>query len=285
MVTRSLTDQYLEKRKYIREYSVDIIVNLDGKDDDYQEFFKKRDEPHIWSVNKKKIEDRFDDIRLKIRSLDDLTNELPRFGGESEKQKEIDKLTMQLRAALQKCNMEIKQFASGPVKSEQKVIRQNIQANLAYQFEQLSVAFNRTQQEHSENLSSLQKKGLQFLEDDDDNDNEDEHLVSSSSAELQLDNRYARERLKEIKKIARSVQEIKMMFIEISDMVTTQGTVLDRIDQNLTQADIEIVQGVENLVTTETKENQYTKCWLAFLVVLVVFSIVIVLVIRSKRMG
>jgi len=132
-------------------------------------------------------------------------------------------------------------------------------------------------------MSSLQKRGF-FSDDDDKGDDEDEYLVSGT-LELNLDQRYARERLREIRKIAKSIQDIKMMFIEISDMVVTQGTVLDRIDQNLVQADLHIAEGVVNLVETKTHESQSAKCWLVFLAVVVVFSIIIVIVIRNKRLG
>jgi len=88
-----------------------------------------------------------------------------------------------------------------------------------------------------------------------------------------------------LEKLQKSVQDIKMMFMEISDMVITQGTVLDRIDQNITQADRDINVGVINLVETDTQESQNTKCWLAFLIVVIIFSIIIVIVIRNKRLN
>jgi len=280
MVIRSVTDQFLVYRKRVRDLRDDSLVNLEDDERD-EEVFIKKETTHPWALTKKKIEDHFQDIRLKIQELDDLTNDLPKFGGESEKQKDIDSLMIELRIALQKCNIEIKDFGNGPVKSEEKVIRQNIQSYLAYQYEQLSVAFNRTQQEHSENLSSLVQKGITiFPEDDEDDQEEDEYLVS---VEAGLGQRYAKERLREIKKIAKSIQDIKMMFMEISDMVTTQGTVLDRIDQNITQADQDVTVGVTNLVETNTTEGQWNKCWLVFLIVVIIFSVIIVIVIRNKR--
>jgi len=188
----------------------------------------------------------------------------------------------ELLKALQRCNIEIKNFGTGPAKSQEKVLRQHIQAYLAYQYEQLSVDFNRTQQEHSENIYTLQRKGITITEDDDEDDGEDEYLVSGGlmQAELGLDHRSAKERLREIRKIAKSVQDIKLMFMEISDMVTTQGTVLDRIDQNITTADMNVNVGVVNLIETNTTEGQSTKCWLAFLIIVIIFSIIIVIVIR-----
>jgi len=203
MAIRLLTDHFVQYRKIslTQGNRDDVMINLDGPDD---QFFLRRDQPHPWAISKKKIEDFFHEIRLKIQKLDDLTNDLPRFGGESEKQKEIDTLMIELRMALQRCNIEIKNFASGPAKSQEKVLRQNIQTYLAYQYEQLSVAFNRTQQEHSENISSLQKKGF-TITDEDEETQEDEYLVSPGmvQSELNLDQRYAKERLREIRKIAK----------------------------------------------------------------------------------
>jgi syntaxin 16 len=280
MAIRSLTDQFLEYRKRGRSLRDDSLVNMDGQDESP---FLKSDKPHPWAISKKKIEDHFQEIRKKIQKLDDLTNDLPRFGGESEKQKEIDTLMIELRIVLQKCNIEIKEFGTGPLKLEEKVLRQNIQSYLAYQYEQLSVAFNRTQQEHSENISALVSKGISILPDDDDQEEEEDEYLVSGTFDPNLGQRYAKDRLREIKKIAKSLQEIKMMFMEISDMVTTQGTVLDRIDQNITSAEHDVTVGVTNLVETNTSEGTWNKCWLVFLILVVIFSVIIVIVIRNKR--
>jgi len=102
--------------------------------------------------------------------------------------------------------------------------------------------------------------------------------------QINIHQREARERNKEIRKIAKSMMDLKALFMDISEMVITQGTILDRIDQNLTTTEQHITVGVQELTETKVMESSSTKCWLALLIIIIIFSIVVVIIIRSKRL-
>ena len=57
----------------------------------------------------------------------------------------------------------------------------------------------------------------------------------------------AQERLNEIKKIAQSINQLAQMFQEMHMMVVEQGTLLDRVDQNLVVARENTQQAVVEL--------------------------------------
>lgn len=79
------------------------------------------------------------------------------------------------------------------------------------------------------------------------------------------------ERDKQLQGVLASIVELQDMFKEFSDMVIEQGTLLDRIETNIADAEYKVEQGVEYIKGAETvqKYNKITLC-LIFVVVAVI---------------
>jgi len=129
------------------------------------------------------------------------------------------------------------------------------------------------------------KKGYTLPDVDDSVDEEGGFLVKGNAemVQINLHQREARERNKEIRKIAETIMDLKSLFLDISDMVVTQGTILDRIDQNLNVTEQHVDVGVAELTQAKAYESSTAKCWLVLLLIIIIFSIVVVIVIRSRR--
>lgn len=86
--------------------------------------------------------------------------------------------------------------------------------------------------------------------------------ISSSSenyvqllAEDEEDERKARERLTEIKKIATEVDMISQMVRDLDLIIIDQGTVVDRIESHIVEAKVKVTQGREELVTANAHQR------------------------------
>jgi len=87
----------------------------------------------------------------------------------------------------------------------------------------------------------------------------------------------------EYQKIHKMVYELKNLFTQLSDMVIEQGSLMDRIDQNLVTATLDIDKGRENIVKAITYGKSNLICWIGLLVIIVIFSVIVIVVIRLRR--
>lgn len=74
----------------------------------------------------------------------------------------------------------------------------------------------------------------------------DEQMHELATAEEDVD-----ERMREIQRIAKSVEDLAVLFKELATLVVEQGTILDRIDHNMEQAVEATQKGVVELVDAE----------------------------------
>ena len=126
---------------------------------------------------------------------------------------------------------------------------------------------------------------MKFLKDDDDEFNEDDLLLSDlppdEKPELDSntntyqqqqqqqqqqqvvngDSQYLRQRERDISKLAHGILEILTIFKEMESMVIEQGTMLDRIDYNLTTTVQELKSADKELIKAHhyQKEQQNVK--------------------------
>jgi syntaxin 16 len=101
----------------------------------------------------------------------------------------------------------------------------------------------------------------------------DEQMHELASAEEDAD-----ERVREIQRIAKSVEELATLFKELATLVVEQGTILDRIDHNMEQTVVVTKKGIEELETAEKyqKSARPIKCMLALMVLIVIMTIIII---------
>jgi syntaxin 16 len=86
------------------------------------------------------------------------------------------------------------------------------------------------------------------------------------------------ERDEEIRKIVETIAELAQIMRDLSTLVVEQGTMLDRIDANVTQTAMKVEEGVKELVKAEKtqKRGRAMMCIIALIVMIVVMLIVVI---------
>jgi hypothetical protein len=98
----------------------------------------------------------------------------------------------------------------------------------------------------------------------------DEQMHELANAEEDVD-----ERMREIQRIAKSVEELAVMFKELAVLIVEQGTILDRIDHNMEQAVERTEEGVKELVQADKHQKSARPiCCMAVLMALIIICVI-----------
>lgn len=101
---------------------------------------------------------------------------------------------------------------------------------------------------------------------------EQQHALDQIEVESQ-------DRLKEIVKVAQSINELASLFRELNVLVIEQGTILDRIDYNVEQTVEKVKHGVVDLDAADkiSKKAVTTKCIGALIVVVAILILALII--------
>jgi len=100
---------------------------------------------------------------------------------------------------------------------------------------------------------------------------------------IALEEEQALQRREEYIKIHKTITELKTLMTELSDLVIAQGTIMDRIDMNITTAVEHMNVATSELKIAIPKSTTNLYCWIGLLVVIVVFSVIVIVIIRLRR--
>jgi syntaxin 16 len=95
----------------------------------------------------------------------------------------------------------------------------------------------------------------------------DAQMSELASAETEVD-----DRMQEIQRLAKSVEDLAVLFKELNTLVVEQGTVLDRIDYNMETAVQHVRKGLGEIEKADdySKKAAPTKCILILMVLIVI---------------
>jgi hypothetical protein len=106
---------------------------------------------------------------------------------------------------------------------------------------------------------------------------DDEQVAAQALAERDADD--AESRSAEITRIARGIQELATMFAEMRSLVVEQGTMLDRIENNVFSAVVAVERGAKDLVVAEKLQARGGRCELCVALALMAAIAVLVMII------
>ena len=207
---------------------------------------------------------------------------------ELEREREIDILSSEITRSFNLGARDLKRLAKQGEQqakdgTEGKVIM-NVQRSLATQLHEQSTRFRTMQKGYLGQMKSI-REGQSFKDllggggggggagggrgGDADAGFTDEQMHELASAEEDTD-----ERVREIQRIAKSVEELATLFKELATLVVEQGTILDRIDHNMEQTVVVTKKGIEELETAEKyqKSARPIKCMLVLMLLIVIMT-------------
>jgi len=228
-----------------------------------------------------KIEAENDIIKLNddMQRLSEKMSAPPSLLSTSDSKNEIDHECSELMKDFEDCFKKVKQLDDQKISDEQQSICSHIRANLCKKLTEMLTSFKQMQNKYTYEVEGPVVQG----EEIDDPDSYKMPVYDTSFDIIALEEEQALQRREEYIKIHKTITELKTLMTELSDLVIAQGTIMDRIDMNITTA----VEHM-NVATTELKiaipkstTNLY--CWIGLLVVIVVFSVIVIVIIRLRR--
>jgi syntaxin 16 len=211
---------------------------------------------------------------------------------ENEKEREIEIVTAEITKGFNRCGMRVKRVdadqdvaAADAMTQAELRLRANIKRGLATRLHEMSTRFRTMQKDYIAQISKLRASGsFNALlgsaggggfpgEEERDTGFTDDQMHQLATAEEDVD-----ERMREIQRIAKSVEELAVLFKDLATLVVEQGTILDRIDHNMEQAVEHTKKGVKELKKAEEyqKSARPIKC-MALLMVLIIICVIIII--------
>lgn len=260
--------------------------------------------PSIFDIASE-LDSNLDAIKTRTNELRSLYKKLL-ITRDSEKQsleKRIEDLNFDTTKKFEACYVLIKKF---------EFLQKNFQRlQLNYSENELSIIENYKKnyalkiQENSLIYRNLQNNYIKFLKDDDDEtdkllssantsavalEQEDSNTIEAYSKEVlqqaqsQIQNnpnsQMLAQREREISKLAMGILEISTIFKEMETLIVDQGSMLDRIDYNLTRTEVDLKDSDKELIRAQGYQKRTTKCKIIFLLILIVLALFIIIFVK-----
>eukprot|EP01061_Rhynchopus_euleeides_P021597 TRINITY_DN35207_c0_g1_i1.p1 TRINITY_DN35207_c0_g1~~TRINITY_DN35207_c0_g1_i1.p1 ORF type:complete len:361 (+),score=116.37 TRINITY_DN35207_c0_g1_i1:80-1084(+) len=214
-------------------------------------------------------------------------------GGEEGETAEIQMVAANVTRQFKKADSAVKrltQLIQDARSDDEKRTITNVQVSLAtqlsdlsHQFRDMQKSYLQTEKERKGKSKFQQSEELRRWEEEDALAVQEEELrmqnMSPDQAEMmKLTNEMLSQRDSELQDILKSLVDIQEMFQDLNMLVIDQGTMLDRIDTNITRAHDEVTQGVGHLkqAVDKSKHTRFKTCVCLLLVLIVFFLIALV---------
>lgn len=218
----------------------------------------------------------FAEIQIKLESLSNLYNAKIASASsfiEIENESAIDNLTNQIIRMLTNINKHLKIGYSNKDK-----VMNNLQEGYSARVRDLTKRFNQMQSKYLSRIEKIKSQTMGSINADSiDNDNSIDTIeVGFTQSQIaQVDNHNEEiERMNAmINEITEQLKLIKNLFLDLSNIIKYQGTILDRIDKNITEALNEVQHGNKELDKAE--EHQKSKSFYVYLIGMVILIIIL----------
>ncbi|KAK4427615.1 syntaxin [Sesamum alatum] len=213
---------------------------------------------------------------------------MPSFGDGKEDQRRIEALTQEITDLLKRSEKRLQRLSTGGP-SEDSNIRKNVQRSLATDLQSLSMELRRKQSTYLKRLQQ-QKEGPDGVDLEmnlngsnskgEDDDFEDIGFSEHQMAKLKKSEAFTAEREREIQQVVESVNELAQIMKDLSVLVIDQGTIVDRIDYNITNVAVSVEEGLKQLEKAERSQKQGGMVMCATILVIMCIVMLILLILK-----
>jgi syntaxin 16 len=222
---------------------------------------------------------------------------------EDDLDKKIELMTRQITTLFRKCEASVKRVVptqeelkkmTQPMSPQEVDMRRNVMKGMATKITDESKKFREMQKDFLSKMKKREDFPAEFgIRDDDEGkdghitieDIMEKGLTAEQVVELDALRKRGAEREAQIVQIAKSVNELAQMFKELSVLIVEQGSIIDRIDYNIEQAQIHVRDGVKEVQIAKKHQDKATGfSWfcIAALVIAIIVCIIILAEVKSK---
>ncbi|CAA3007023.1 syntaxin-43-like [Olea europaea subsp. europaea] len=247
--------------------------------------------PPAWVDVSEEIATNVQHLRVKMAELAKAHAKalMPSFGDDKEDQRRIESLTQEITGLLKKSEKKLQRLSAGGP-SEDSNIRKNVQRSLATDLQTLSMELRRKQSTYLQRLRQ-QKEGLDGVDLEmnlngsksrrDDDDSDDMGFSEHQMAKLKKSEAFTAEREREIQQVVESVNDLAQIMKDLSVLVIDQGTIVDRIDYNITNVAASVDEGLKQLQKAERTQKQGGMVMCATVLVIMCFIMLVLLILKE----
>ncbi len=222
-----------------------------------------------------------------------------RFGTANDEEQQIEVLTGQITKMYQQARMKVERIGKGEqLRSDEEVMKSNIQRALASDLQDLSGEFRASQESYLQALQARKERSQRKLGPSSSSLPEEPIALaergggsgggelSQLSLEIEV-GAYdeAVERDRELRNVAKSIRELSDIFRDLAILVIDQGSALDRIDCNLENTSVHMREAVVHLdaANNYSKGARLRNFMLVLLALILVMIVILVIRLGTRR--
>lgn len=239
------------------------------------------------------IESQFLEIENNLTSLNELYNNriaaLSSFADEVQIESNIEASTTEITRILTRLKNRIVAKDENQTSKEAAQISSNMRKGYLARMRDISIRFREMQTNYLKRLNAIKTKAenSSITESIDDGDNSIEfddlniNFTGAQNAMVMENDLALQRRNAEITRLLQQLEEIKGLFMDLSQLIQEQGTILDRIDNNIDVALDEVQQGNKELDKAE--QHQKSKAFYVYLIAMLILIIILGTIIIARK--
>jgi len=213
----------------------------------------------------------------------------PTLDEESQEESNIKRLTNEITQMFAECHHQIKSIRRNTLyntSGNEEIIVQNLISYLSGRLQDITTTFRRSQNDYLKSLQAREEKSAQFFDlDEVDPLTEalDQQWSEKNQMLLQDNNRFVQQREQEINAIVQNIGQLNTIFKDLAQMVTEQGTIIDRIDYNIENTNIKVNDGLQQIkkAAMYQKSDKKMHC-IIILAVIVILELLILVTVKLR---